>query len=210
MIDSVIAIKQRTARLTWLAALSGLLALATGGCESPTNGGIGMVRLYVARASTAATPAMDPSLAEPPTLTWTDPAVTVMSIALIPGGFEVANFAPDGQSFPLVETGNGVGELLGLASVPGGVYQQVRLMMPSVSVLLEGQTERTTVPVPSGTQTGIKITLAEPLHLEDGATVDVVLTFDLEHSFVVHGPPADPSLSFRPVIHATVTAPPGP
>jgi hypothetical protein len=205
MDETIVSIQKRTSRLTWLAALSGLLALATGSCESATSAGMGTVRLYVAGSSAGAPSAVSLNLDGPPTLAWTDPEVTVMSVALIPGEHEVANFEPDGESFDLVESGNGVGELLGSATVPVGVYEQLRLMMPSVSVLLDGETERTTVPVPSGMQTGIKIVFAEPLQVEVEGAVTIMLVFDLDHSFVVQGPPGAESVMFTPVIHATVT-----
>lgn len=203
MDDMIVArMKKRTTRLTWLAALSGLLALATGSCESATNGGMGTVHLYVA-GSSAAGATMSVTLDGPPTATIADPAVTVMSVVLIPGEQEVANFGPGGQSFPLLATGNGVGELLATATIPAGTYGQLRLTMPSVTATVDGVAD-VVLPVPSGMQTGIKIVFGEPLEVEDGVAVNVVLVFDLDHSFVIQGPPGEESVSFQPVIHVSV------
>jgi uncharacterized protein DUF4382 len=114
------------------------------------------------------------------------------------------------QSYDLLLLQNGVTALLGTATIPVGDYAQLRLVVDSARVTLaagatfsDGSTERLTK-VPSGMQTGIKVTFGGPIHLAPGQQT-VVVDFPVGENFVFQGPAASPNgVLFRPTLHGTV------
>lgn len=187
-------IRTMTTRLAAVAALAMLAA-----CESSTAGGMGTVRLYLVGSGGGA---MVSSLVlDPPSGTLTDPAVDVASVELIPGRHEIASFDP-AQTFQLTPMDHGLGALLSEATVPAGEYEQLRLVLTGASVMLDGSL--VDLGVPSGSTTGIKLNFGGPVEVVEGGETNLIIVLDLDQSFVFHGPPADPSVSFKPVIHASV------
>lgn len=113
------------------------------------------------------------------------------------------------QSFDLLTLQNGVTAALGTATVPTGSYSQIRLLVDSARVTLKAGntftdgTSSAKLTVPSGSQTGIKVTFSPPVTVSEGQTV-LVVDFDISQSFVFQGPHDHPnSISFKPVLHAT-------
>lgn len=102
--------------------------------------------------------------------------------------------------YNLLDLRNGLDTTLGLATLPSSGYDQIRIIVgPDARVVME---DGTVYPlrVPSGSQTGIKINLPEAA-LEDSETVDLLVDFDVENSFVTLGPPGSPhGFIFRPVL----------
>ena len=126
--------------------------------------------------------------------------VSISSVRLLPGGEDgtfIELLAPEEvpATFDLLDLRNGVEALLAQKPVPEGTYQQLRLVVDGATVTLadgyafqDGTTTRD-LPVPSGSQSGIKVHLAEPLAADPGFVTVVVVDFDVNESFVMQGPP---------------------
>ncbi len=114
------------------------------------------------------------------------------------------------QSYDLLALQGGVTALLGTATIPVGDYAQLRLVVDSARVTLaagvtfaDGSSEHT-LKVPSGMQTGIKVTFGGPLHLAPGQET-VTVDFPVAENFVFQGPPGGPfGVLFKPTLHGTV------
>lgn len=112
-------------------------------------------------------------------------------------------------SFDLLTLQNGVMATLATATVPTGTYSQIRLLVDSARVTLkaghtfaDGSTTAK-LTVPSGSETGVKVSFSPPVTVTEGQTV-LLVDFDVSQSFVFQGPSDHPtSVSFRPVLHAT-------
>ena len=194
--EAIAAMRKRTISLAWLAALTGLLALT--GCDSATSGGMGTVRLSLASsgASTMLSAAALTSFGDV-----TSASVTISHAELMPGHVEI-DLGPGDMTFDLLAMEGGVTQLLGTAPALGE-YEQLRLIVSSASVTLDGG-DPMPLRVPSGAQTGIKINFGGPIQVGPGATVDLLAVFEVDESFVFQGPPDAPrSVSFKPVIHAS-------
>jgi hypothetical protein len=182
----------RNRKFTQLTALAGLAALAA--CDSSTGAGMGTVRLLLTDAPAGVASA----------------TVWISRAELIPGNVLITDFGGVSTEYDLLALQGGVTALLGEALIPVGDYAQLRLIVDSARVVLEapllfedGSSEKT-LTVPSGLQTGIKVDFSGPVHVEPGVTM-LVADFDVDRSFVFQGPPQGPkSVSFKPVIHATV------
>lgn len=175
------------------------LALATGlaGCE-PSGPSGARVNLYLTDAPAAAI----------------DGAEVVLSKAyLVPAeDSEESAFVTlfdEEQAYDLLDLQNGVTALLGSADVPAGTYAQLRLVVASATITLadpatfaDGSSSKTLF-VPSGMQTGIKVTFPGTLAI-DGET-DITIDFDLGNNFKFLGPPGAPTnVLFTPVLTATI------
>lgn len=107
--------------------------------------------------------------------------------------------------YDLLSLQGGVTAFLGDASIPAGDYAQLRLVVDSAMVLLDGEADPRMLKVPSGMQTGIKVEFGGPVHVLPGRT-DILVDFDVARSFVVTGPPQSPvHVLFKPVLHGVVT-----
>lgn len=114
--------------------------------------------------------------------------------------------------FNLLDLRDGVTAELAVHEVPGGRYTQLRVIVSEeAEVVLIDEDPADDVParrfalrVPSGAQTGIKLNLPRIDVDEEGETVEVVVDFDVEHSFVVQGNPETPAgingFTFKPVL----------
>jgi len=115
---------------------------------------------------------------------------------------------PD-RSINLFSLQNGTTTNLGQSTLPTGTYNAFRLILDTdrSSITLKDGTvltgdSRPGIKFPSAGRTGIKIDLAEPIHLVENGTV-MVLDFDLSKSFVVRGNSVEKNgVLFKPVIHA--------
>ena len=111
--------------------------------------------------------------------------------------------------YDLLALQNGVTALLGSATIPAGAYEQLRLVVDSARVVLASGLALATgdtvasLRVPSGMETGIKVTFAGPVQLPPGPGT-LLVDFDVSQSFVLTGPADAPfGVLFTPVIHAT-------
>jgi hypothetical protein len=113
-------------------------------------------------------------------------------------------------SYDLLSLQGGVTAALGTATIPTGTYSQLRFVVDSARLTLAGGltfpggSSSAMLTVPSGMQTGIKVTFENPVQITPGQTI-LVADFDVSQSFVLTGPAAAPTGAlFKPVIHATV------
>lgn len=121
--------------------------------------------------------------------------------------------ATPNDHYDLMDLRNGVTAFLGDEAVPVGVYQSIRLILDTEqsSVTLKNGTVLTgasspSIKFPSAGQSGIKVLYNTPIVVADGETVDVLLDFDAEESFVLRGNTIlQNGLLFKPVIKATVS-----
>lgn len=112
-------------------------------------------------------------------------------------------------AFNLLELQNGVTAILAEAIVPGGVYNQLRIVVgrDAEVVLASGSEDeqRFGLRVPSGTETGIKINLPQIVVDQEDGQIEIVADFNVEESFVVQGNQNTPAgisgFTFRPVLH---------
>jgi len=114
------------------------------------------------------------------------------------------------QQYDLLDLRNGVTATLGSATIPTGSYTQMRMIVDSGRVtlgnglLFAGGSSASSMKVPSGGQTGIKVNFSGPVQITAGETV-LLVDFDVCRSFVFTGPPSAPNgVNFKPVLHATV------
>lgn len=136
--------------------------------------------------------------------------VFVSGVTLVGGGTSASGevISEAKASFDLLALQNGVTATLGSASVPTGTYTQIRLVVDSARVVLAaGRTfadgsSSAVLRVPSGQETGIKVTFGPPVAVAEGETV-LVVDFDVSRSFVFQGPRTSPNgVLFKPVLHA--------
>jgi len=81
---------------------------------------------------------------------------------------------------------NGVTEELADIDVPVGTYDQIRVYVKGVDVVLtDGRTFD--LKVPSGEQSGIKIFIDPGITVSGGLSTDLLLDFDVSQSFVATG-----------------------
>lgn len=129
--------------------------------------------------------------------------VTIQRIELRNGdeGEPFLFFTGPDATFNLLDFQDGLDTTLGLRDLPTSGYDQVRIIIsPDARVVMD---DGTVYPlrVPSGSQTGIKINLPDEAASESVETVDVLVDFDVERSFVTLGPPDAPNgFIFRPVL----------
>lgn len=117
----------------------------------------------------------------------------------------------DPVTYDLMLLRDGIEALLAGAVVPEGTYHQLRMVVQSATVTLaEGVTfedgsNTATLFTPSGMQSGIKVQLAAPIMAESGSLTIVVVDFDVDENFVIHGDPTTPDgisdILFTPSLH---------
>lgn len=105
----------------------------------------------------------------------------------------------------LVNLRNGLTEELVKLEIPKGSYSRIRLYTGDASMVLTDGS-KFSLKIPSGPQTGIKISIDSPIVVEGGLTAELLLDFDLEKSFNVQGNPDTPAgikgFHFKPVLRA--------
>lgn len=118
--------------------------------------------------------------------------------------------APE-ATYNLLELVNGVSESLGSAELPVGVYRQLRLMIdtlpdeginrfaqphPYANYLVGQQQEPYPLNVPSGVQSGVKLT--GEFEIIENKDTELILDFDAQRSIVTAG--ANEKFSLKPVV----------
>jgi len=108
------------------------------------------------------------------------------------------------QTFNLLELRNEVVAPLASAEIQAGLYDQVRLFVSDATVTLrDGQTFD--LNIPSGAETGIKVTVAPDIEVSGNISAELLLDFDIGNSFVPRGEIGKPGFNgfiFKPVIRA--------
>ena len=120
--------------------------------------------------------------------------------------------ATPNDDFDLMDLRNGATVFLGDEAVPVGTYRSIRLILDTdqSSITLKNgmvltATSTPSIKFPSAGRSGIKVLFNTPILVAEGETVDVLLDFDAELSFVLRGATIDQNgLLFTPVIKATV------
>jgi hypothetical protein len=141
--------------------------------------------------------------------------VTISRVYLVPmdttGAF--VDLLPDGEEprlYDLLTLQDGIEALLATTPVPADSFAQLRLVVDEATVSLaegyefrDGTTSRT-LHVPSGQTSGIKVKLDEPIVIEEGRILIVVVDFDVNDNFVIQGNPDTPAgihgILFKPVL----------
>ena len=101
--------------------------------------------------------------------------------------------------YDLLQLQNGITAALGNAEIPAGSYSQIRLIVSSAEVVIDG--EHHELKIPSGENTGLKLNF--DFAMEGAETYDLVLDFDAQESVKKAGPnylltPVIKVLSFGP------------
>ncbi len=117
--------------------------------------------------------------------------------------FEVldGNLPEADRTFDLLELVNGTDVILGEATLAPGDYSQIRIIIERATVTIDGEAHD--VNIPSGTQTGIKITGGFTLLADE--TTNIALDFDVDRS-LHETPPGSNEFKLRPVIRVVETA----
>lgn len=110
------------------------------------------------------------------------------------------------QSVNLLDLRNGETSDFPQADVPAGRYNMIRLKIDSVHIKYKNGTEFS-LNLPDNRKAGIRIIIAPPLQVDQGATTEVLLDFDLSKSLIIRGGwhqnfPLPGFFTFRPVIRA--------
>jgi hypothetical protein len=179
---------------TRLAAAATAVLLAAG-CDSGTSVGTGQLTVKLIDAPMA-------SVATAP--------VTISQVYLIGGSDENGpryTIFDTEHTYDLVALQGGVNADLGTVTIPAGTYTQMRFVVTDASVTLDDGTAFEHLRVPSGTQTGIKVTFTSPLQISGGDQKVLIADMNISKNFVFTGPPTAPTGAiFTPVIQATTEA----
>ncbi len=128
------------------------------------------------------------------------------------GGRVILFDDPDNpKHFDLFTLRDGItAEITDAVTVEARPYSQLRLVVDSARVTLredlffEDGTQVADLKVPSGSSSGIKVKLAEPVDGEEGAVTVVVVDFDVNDNFVFQGNPEAATgvkgILFKPVL----------
>ena len=123
-------------------------------------------------------------------------------ISVIASGGEPIVASDSVQTINLIEWSNGLSTPLGNIELEAGTYNQIRLIIDTASVIIDGV--ESSVKVPSGAKTGLKLT--HQFTLEAGSTYDLMIDFDASRSIVRTGTPANPSYLLKPTIRLVSVA----
>lgn len=102
----------------------------------------------------------------------------------------------------LLELTNGLTLQLAEIEVPVGTYDQVRVYVKGVNVVLTDGTVYD-LKVPSGDSSGIKVFIDPGITVVGGLSSDLLLDFDVSRSFVAKGNLDVNGFNFKPVIKAS-------
>ena len=118
----------------------------------------------------------------------------------VPGRVFLFDDPENPKRFDLLLLRDGITEdLTGYTDVEPGSYGQLRLVVDSAVVTLaEGYAFRdggstSSLMVPSGSSSGIKVQLDEPVEVDTGEEVTIVVDFDVDRNFVIQGNPETPA-----------------
>ena len=131
--------------------------------------------------------------------------VTVFKVEIRASGDSEETFTvltEDEFQVNLLELTNGVSETLFNNEIAVGEYDLIRVYVKDASVVLKDGTVYD-LKVPSGEQTGIKVSISPVLRVAGGLTSNLLLDFDVSQSFVARGNIGSPNFNgfiFKPTI----------
>lgn len=128
--------------------------------------------------------------------------ITFSEVSVIQSGGDPIIVSDLVQTLDLIEWSNGSSTPLGSIELEAGTYNQIRLIIDTATVTIDGVVSA--VKVPSGAQTGLKLT--HQFTMEAGSTYDLMIDFDASRSIVSTGSPSDPSYLLKPTIRLVATA----
>lgn len=128
--------------------------------------------------------------------------ITFTEISVNKSGGSAIVVSDSTQTINLIEWSNGLSTPLGSIELETGTYNQIRLIIESATVTVDGVVFDITVP--SGAQTGLKLT--HQFTLEAGSTYDLMIDFDASRSIVLTGTNANPSYLLKPTIRLVAIA----
>jgi len=99
------------------------------------------------------------------------------------------------RTFNLLELVNGVFATLGEVDLEAGIYSQIRIMLESASLVIDGENQE--IFIPSGEQTGIK--LVNSFTVNPAVITELTLDFDVASS-LHEAPPGSGNYILRPTI----------
>lgn len=99
------------------------------------------------------------------------------------------------RTFNLMELVNGVFATLGEVDIEPGIYTQIRIMLESASLFVDGDVQN--LSIPSGDQTGIK--LVDSFTVDPGVITELTVDFDVARS-LHEAPPGSGNYILRPTI----------
>jgi uncharacterized repeat protein (TIGR02059 family) len=105
-------------------------------------------------------------------------------------------------SVNIFELRNGITEELVNMEVPKGDYDLVRIYVDGGTLKLKDINDPFNLKIPSGEQTGIKVSIDPVIHVDGGISAELLLDFDLSKSFVMRGHNARNGFIFKPTIKA--------
>lgn len=162
------------------------------------------VTLYLTDAPGSQVSATPPQEGEP--ITVTGATVRISRAYLMPGegdngpGFTITD---EPQDYDLFALKDGVTALLGSDLIPEGRYAQLRLVVESADVTLSDGSTHTLV-VPSGMESGIKVTFPGTIAVGGDATA-ITVGFDVAANFRLAPPGAPDQVLFTPLLVGSVT-----
>jgi hypothetical protein len=194
--------------LTFLRRLAApVAALALAACSGTTDAPAGMAHITV-------------QLTDAPSVEFDSAVVEIGRVTLIPVEGDPIVITEEGGRFDLLDLQNGVTATLGDEIIPAGDYSELRLVVTSAYVGLadpyafeNGDTE-SSLKVPSGAQSGIKVKLrsmdADTMvpFVSIDENVVLVVDFDVHQNFKTQGnfdtPAGLKGVLFTPVLRAVV------
>jgi Domain of unknown function (DUF4382) len=152
--------------------------------------------------STSSAPAkMNVSLVDGPSSEYSEVNVDVQTVEILGSSGWVVLGQPNVVVNLLALTGGVSQTLVDGATLPAGHYGQMRLVLgPNNSVKLVGATTTSPLLVPSGQQSGVKLTVS--FDVQPGTTADVFIDFDANKSVFVHQAGASGKYILRPTVRA--------
>ena len=106
----------------------------------------------------------------------------------------------DARTFNLLELVNGASAVLGEAELDAGHYSQIRLIIQSATITIDGTTSELTIP--SGQQSGLK--LIQGFTVDPDVITELTIDFDAGQS-IVENPPGSGNYKLQPTIRLVQT-----
>ena len=152
-------------------------------------------------SSTSTTTArMNVRLVDAPTTDYKQVNVDVQTVQILNGTDWITLGSPN-KVVDLLSLTNGVYEtLVDGATLPAGQYGQMRLILGSRNTVVLPDDTVKDLTVPSGQQSGIKMTVN--FDVKEGTTADVFIDFDAHRSIFVHQAGASGKYILRPTVRA--------
>lgn len=132
--------------------------------------------------------------------------VSVDKIDAVTNNAVVTNISSKQMVLDLVNLKNGMVSVLADVTIPPGQYKELQFYISSGSVDLKNGSHYN-LTVPSGSQTGLKVSINPSINIATQASSDIIIDFDLSRSFVPQGNTNSSNgitgFNFKPVLRGT-------